>query len=94
MQGDSWFATTRLMLFVFRSMKFFQQQFDRFMIFVEKCIMDGGKLDFRTSWPMDLQKKEMYFATNFYRPSFFPLSFALFKKLIICELVIRLYYFA
>lgn len=93
MQGDSWFATT-LMLFVFRSMKFFQQQFDSFMVFVEKCIMDSGKLDFRTSWPMDLQKQEMHFDANLYRQSFLPLSFALFKKLIIYALVIRLYYFA
>ena len=53
-QGDSWFATT-FALFVFRSMKFLQQQFDRFMVFVEKCIVDSAKLDFRTSWPMDLR---------------------------------------
>ena len=56
-QGDSRFATT-FMLLVFRSMKFSQQQFDRFMVFVEKCIVDSAKLDFRTSWPMDLRKKK------------------------------------
>lgn len=82
-QGDSRFATT-LMLLVFRSMKFSQQQFDRFMVFVEKCIVDSAKLDFRTSWPMDLREKKAMHLLQIYIVSL-PLLWALrcLKKLCI-----------
>lgn len=77
-QGDSWFAAT-FTLFVFRSMQFSQQQFDRFMVFVEKCIMDSPKLDFRTSWPMDLRKKK----SNAFRCKFISSTFLSFELCVV-----------
>ena len=54
MQGDCRGITT-FVFFVFGSVKFSQQKFHRFEVVVEKCVMNGSKLNLGTSWPMNLQ---------------------------------------